>query len=419
MHHRHRIHVPLHRRIFLIFTLTIAATAAIGLLLMNLFGGSSSWHREVDHAKTYVAHRFLEAWEDPAARERVALGMATDLDIDVVVQDERGGTLASAGQPCDHPQATIPIERDEQTLGAVLVCMKRHRYASSWTAFAPLLIALGLLWAASGFIARRLLRPLHRLAQAAADVGRGAGKGQAPLPHDERGEVGVLAHVLDDMTARIAQQLADQRALLAAVSHELRTPLARLRLLTEIARDRGADDKTLDGIDREVVEIDALVSDLLASSRLDFSTLSRTKLDASAVVLRALERSDVDPAKLVVEGQSPSFEADPTLIARALANLLDNAKQHAGGVETVRVAERDGAVVLEVEDAGPGFEPGDEERAFEPFYRGARQAEAQAEARSVGLGLALVKRIAAAHGGRATARNRPQGGACVGIELPL
>ena len=165
------------------------------------------------------------------------------------------------------------------------------------------------------------------------------------------------------------------------------------------------------------VEIDALVSDLLASSRLDFSTLSRTKLDASAVVLRALERSDVDPAKLVVEGQSPSFEADPTLIARALANLLDNAKQHAGGVETVRIAERDGSLVLEVEDSGPGFDPGDEERAFEPFYRGARQAEA--EARSMGLGLALVKRIAAAHGGRATARNRPQGGACVGIELPL
>jgi signal transduction histidine kinase len=416
LRHGRRIHAPLHRRIFGIFTLTIAATAAIGLLLMRAAGGGAAWRVEVERARTFMAHRFAEAWDDPAARERVTRGFAQDLDIDLVVRDSRGSIVSSAGEPCSHPLAPIAIERDGQPLGTATVCLTRHHMGGGWSAVAPLFIALGLLWLASGFIARRLLRPLHRLAEAAGQVGRGDVQARAQLRQAERGEVAVLGQVLDDMTGRIEQQLADQRALMAAVSHEIRTPLSRIRLLTEMARDAGSDPKTLDAIDREVVEIDELVSDLLAGSRLDFSELKRRPLLAPEVAREAAERAGVDPAALVVEAPNARVEADPTLLARALANLLDNAKQHGGGVSALRVLEREGLVVFEVDDGGPGFEPGDEERAFEPFYRRPRQG--QAESRSIGLGLALVRRIAQAHGGRAHAANRAEGGARVSIELP-
>jgi signal transduction histidine kinase len=94
---------------------------------------------------------------------------------------------------------------------------------------------------------------------------------------------------------------------------------------------------------------------------------------------------------------------------RALANLLDNAQRHGHGVTLLRVAPGAGSVAFEVEDSGPGFAPGDEVKAFQPFYRSAS---------SLGLGLSLVQRIARAHGGTAQARNRAQGGAVVSLTLP-
>jgi signal transduction histidine kinase len=164
-----------------------------------------------------------------------------------------------------------------------------------------------------------------------------------------------------------------------------------------------------------VTEIDALVSDLLASSRIDFTALTRTDLDAVEVAKNALERTGVDASRLDVSGGSIKFSGDATLVARAVSNLLENAKRHAGGVETLRVEARPGVVAFVVEDGGPGFAPGDEKRVFEPFYK--RVSVASNGEESVGLGLALVKKIAEAHQGRVFAENRAGGGARVGVEF--
>jgi signal transduction histidine kinase len=199
-----------------------------------------------------------------------------------------------------------------------------------------------------------------------------------------------------------------------------------MRLLIEFAREkteanlaRLSDAKDplaeLTEIEREVTDIDVLVSDLLASSRIDFTALTRTKLDAAQVAATALERASIDAGKLVLPADPAPFEGDATLVARAVSNLLENAKRHAGGVETLRVETRPGFVAFVVEDNGPGFEPGDENRVFEPFYK--RAAPGKNGDESVGLGLALVKKIAEAHQGRVFASNRPEGGARVGVDF--
>jgi signal transduction histidine kinase len=104
---------------------------------------------------------------------------------------------------------------------------------------------------------------------------------------------------------------------------------------------------------------------------------------------------------------------DPTLVARALSNLLDNAVQHAGGPELVRVRERANEVEFVVHDRGDGFAEAELPGVFESFVRGkVRPAPA-----SLGLGLGLVRRIASAHGGRAWARNREPKGAEVGFSM--
>jgi signal transduction histidine kinase len=311
----------------------------------------------------------------------------------------------------------MAIERDARHLGSVRACWTRGRGRGPWRLALPLFLAAAVLWAASGAIARRLARPLWQISSVARDLGGGKLSSRAPVSHGDAAEVRTVAQSINDMADRIEKQLSDQRVLLAAVSHELRTPLARIRILVELVRENGAEENTLSELEREVIEIDHLVGELLASSRLDFTALKPMRLDAVELARRALERvGAAPPGALQVQAPQTSLVGDATLLARALANLVDNAARHGGGLVSLRVREREGFITFEAEDNGPGFAPGDEERVFQPFYRGARQAS---DVGSLGLGLALVRRIAQAHGGSAFARNRPDGGACVGFEVKV
>ena len=273
-----------------------------------------------------------------------------------------------------------------------------------------------LLWTAAGRIARRISRPVYELTRAAQELGQGNFAARATLGREGIDEIGVLSSAFNDMAVRLERQLTEQRELLAAVSHELRTPLARIRLLVEIARQSKPTPATLDDIEREAIEIDTLVGELLASARLEFQAVTRKPLEANEVARRAVERAGEEAVKLAVPAAPLPFVADPTLVARALANLIDNARKHGGGVDGIAVRGGHGTVVFEVSDRGPGFAPGEEDRVFDRFYRGNGDAGHHG---SLGLGLALVRRIAVAHGGRADASNRPGGGARVTLELPV
>jgi signal transduction histidine kinase len=200
--------------------------------------------------------------------------------------------------------------------------------------------------------------------------------------------------------------------LLATVSHELRTPLARLRIISEIGRDAGATPRTFDELDREVEEMDALVGELLASSRLEFGQLTRRDLSIRDVASRAVERAGLQPTVLSVSGEGDGVSADPTLLQRALANLLDNAKKHGRGAEGLEVTVSADEVKFDVLDRGPGI-TGDGQALFQKFNRGQHGDGAD----GLGLGLALVKRIAAAHGGQVWALQREGGGARVGFSV--
>jgi two-component system OmpR family sensor kinase len=268
-----------------------------------------------------------------------------------------------------------------------------------------------LLWSASGLIAWRLTRPLLQVIRVTRDIRDGKLESRMALGR-HAGELGVLAESVNDMAARIEKQLADQRELLAAVSHEIRTPLGHMRILLESARERSVDPVLVGDIEREVLEVDRLVGQLLAGSRLDFGTLDRRSLQGGELAALALERAGDDAGRLEVVGDDASLAGDPTLIARALANLIDNAERHGGGLVRLAVRPDGGAVSFEVEDRGPGFAEGDLTRAFESFYRGRERGHS-----SLGLGLSLVRRIAIAHGGRAWAENLAGGGARVAFSV--
>jgi signal transduction histidine kinase len=398
------------------FGATILFTVLAVAGVLHLAGGDASWKRETQRVQAFVGNRFAHVWDSPAERDELGRAVSRDLDTTVTLEDTARAPLATFGASCRGGLLRVPVMRDGVPLGSVAICAERYR-PQPWRAALALLVTGLVLWTASSKIARRLSRPMGELARVAHELGSGNFSARVRLADHQRfGETAALALTMNDMAARIERHLAEQRQVLAAVSHELRTPLARIRLLTEMARDQGTNAKTLDDLDREVVEMDALVGDLLASSRLDFAALSRRPLDAVETASRALERAGADPTALVVEREEGQgaipIQADATLLARALANLIDNAKKHGGGMQALRVKRENSHVAFEVEDQGEGFAPGEEGRIFEPFYRRGEQG-------SLGLGLSLVKRIAEAHGGRAYAENRTEGGARVGVELPV
>ena len=265
-------------------------------------------------------------------------------------------------------------------------------------------VALGLVLAlAVTLLQRWVLRPLARLA---ADADRVAGGELAIAPVATRArEVAQVGDALHGMAAGLAGALGAQAAaererrfLLSALAHDLRTPLFILRGSLEAA-ERGLGDGHLDRAQAKAAHLDRLIGELFAFSRAEYAGGGDELVDLAALARQAAGARAAGPA--FVRG-------DPVALQRILTNLVDNAVRHGGGDVEVRVRNGDGRVRVEVADRGPGFR--DPERAFEPLFRDDRAGGA-------GLGLAIARRLARAHGGDVTAANRPGGGAVVTLAL--
>lgn len=398
----------LQRRLFRWFGVTIVVTCLVAALVVSLFGPASHFRDDFARVEALAGAEFARAWPHASDRRALAENIAHAFQADVTTTDAAGHVLENTGRPCLDSHYSLRVEGAHGPLGFVHGCLPPRHY-SPHVMLLALVTGAGMLWAAAGAIARRLTRPLDQLVRVTRAIGAGDLGARVRLGRHQAGEVGALADSVNEMAARIERQLKEERTLLAAVSHELRSPLARLRLLVELARSEASPER-LDEIEQELVGLDALIGKLLASSRLEFGELRLETLTARQVAARALEVGGLSPALLHDDSDGALVEVDPTLIGRALGNLLENAVRHGGGVqrlalELTNASGRGRELRFSVEDAGPGFEPEVLEHAFEAFYSG-RSSENAKESGSLGLGLALVARIARAHGGRAYAENR-------------
>ncbi|MBK3405319.1 HAMP domain-containing protein [Methylorubrum populi] len=266
---------------------------------------------------------------------------------------------------------------------------------------------------------RALTAPLAGLAAAAEAFG--TAEEPPPLPKRGPEEVLALARALDRMRTRLLRLLDDRTQMLAAISHDLRTPITRLRLRAEFIEDERAREMTL----RDLDQMNGLVESALSYVRDGQGAPGggeTTLIDLASVVQTVCDGfSDVGAAVSLERTRHVLVRGRPDDLQRAITNLVDNAVKYGGGARLVMGPAGSGdhpGVAVEVIDDGPGIPDAERSAMLQPFVRGDRARNLDS-ASGFGLGLSIVLAIVEGHGGRLRLENRPGGGFCARIELPL
>jgi two-component system sensor histidine kinase QseC len=294
-----------------------------------------------------------------------------------------------------------------------------RRLATPLTLGLPL-IALWLAW-----VLRATIAPVARLAR---DVDTRRGDDLSPLP--ERAgpsEIRPLIHAFNRLLARIGSARERERRFTADAAHELRTPLAALRVQAQVAtraRDSAELHGALAAITRGIDRSTHLIEQLLMLARLEEPRGDFAPVDPAALVntvvgeasAAALEKG-VDLGVVSAPPPGATVPGQEALLSVALRNLVENAIRYtpAGGRIDVSCETHGDRLVITVADDGPGMDAAEIERACQPFFRGTAAAGTVGS----GLGLSIVARIAALHGGELALRRATAGGLAVSLALPL
>ena len=404
-----------------IVLLCIGLTLALGLLLTR---------RAVDKAtlKDVVHQASLIA-----ARERVAVSPFTDLQPlrPVFAQqreifDQDPSYLPAAAN--ERLARKLPAEgsvslagRDyffaAQPVGNHVFVLRRPKSvtASQWTPFVyGLLIAAlagaGLAALAALGLARRIARPVHRVAEASRSLARGAHP--EPVPVEGATELATLARAFNDLAEQLARAREAERSFLLSVSHELKTPLTAIRGYAEALAEGAVEpQEAAVTVAAEAARLERLVRDLLDLARMnrtDFS-VHNSDIDLAEVADDAVRRYQQQAAGFGVEltadsdGPAPAV-ADADRMLQVVSNLVENALRLAPPGGSVRVISEPG--VLRVEDTGPGLEEEERARAFERFFLHERYGRERPV--GTGLGLAIVKELTEAMGGTVEVSSEPE-----------
>ncbi|MEO8019858.1 MAG: HAMP domain-containing sensor histidine kinase [Pseudomonadota bacterium] len=398
--------------------------AIVGTLMLFLLCGATIWHHSAPpqaalagiESATGLAAWMLDRSPTDERRRDVLDSLAGQLHADVALYDAAGARVLGSGNAHTLTRAQIaeggwhitdsgPTFSYWLSNGRHLIVHPRHRFLLYGLHMSLMLTTVAILLALLTYpITRGITARLARLQTGVLQFG--AGDLAARVKIEGRDEVASLASSFNDSAERIEQLVRAHQMLLANCSHELRTPLARLRL--GVDRVPGTDPKVSAELARSIAELDALIGEMLLSSRLQVAAgLDR----AEPVDLLALTAEEAAHFDRDVGGVPVTIKADPMLVRRLIRNLLDNARLHGGGATDVRVESDDRCARVVVEDAGAGVPEADRERIFEPFHRSQTGS-------GTGLGLAIVEQIARAHRGTVEYSARAGGGSRFTVTLP-
>jgi len=297
-------------------------------------------------------------------------------------------------------------------------------------------IPLLLLIAAGGgyFLAARSLAPVAAMSAHAAEISATNLNERLPVGN-RRDELGALAHVVNGLLERLEASFAQQRRFMADASHELRTPVAVLRTEADVTLSRPhrteAEYRESVAVMRDAARrLGRIVDDLFLLARADAGHLPIRReplyleeiVDAAARAVRALAQERGVRIELLPLEDSP-FRGDADLLGRLLLNLLDNAIKHSppGGAVTLSLVHGEGHYDIRVADTGAGIPADAQRQIFDRFFRvnKARSREEGGETSGAGLGLAIARWVAEAHGGRLDLVRSDASGSEFRVTLPV
>lgn len=407
-------------------------------------------------------------WDDPAQAQLFVTRLNARLEAKAMLLDPDGHLLASSEpgdvetveQPFRHPdwaavltgetsvrtaysrnlhaeivEVLTPVLRpDQQAAGVVRLS---HRLTSVQEQFLRLrylvggVLAAGLLLGAlvGSYLALNLERPIRQVTQAVWQVS--SGKRTLLLPERGPQEIRLLKHAVNILVERLRALEQTRRQLLANLVHELRRPLGALRsathaLLGGAGEDAALREELLQGMDTEMQQLQNLLADLASL----YDQLGGTlELHRQSIALeewlahtlghwREAAREKRLRWQATIPGDLPTLEVDPDRLGQAVGNLLSNAIKYtpAGGTLSVGAGVEDEAVWIRVSDTGPGVAPEEQDKIFDPFYRGDAAGRFP---RGMGLGLTIARDMVAAHGGRLEIDSDTGLGSRFTIWLPL
>ncbi|WP_245808107.1 sensor histidine kinase [Deinococcus hopiensis] len=285
------------------------------------------------------------------------------------------------------------------------------------------LVAAGLAALLSLLIARRVSGPLSAVAQAANRLAQGDLGSRAPVRRGDR-EVADLARAFNEMAANLQTLERERQQAVADIAHELRTPIAVMQARLDALEDGvyPLDTGQIELLSTQTQLLTRLVGDLRTLTLADAGRLGLnlrpTDLTALAekVVRDLKDRAAARGVALQLQGPAAPLHADPDRLRQVTLNLVENALVHSRSRVDVRVEPGGEVVRLHVDDDGPGIPPASREAVFTRFTR--LDESRSRHTGGSGLGLSIVRALAGAHGGGASAEASPLGGARLTVTLP-
>jgi signal transduction histidine kinase len=431
--------VSLRARITLVATAVVAVALVAGAVLFAFVLRASLLDGATQSAEAYASS--LADTLDVSGLE--AVNLDDDGDRFFQLQDDDGRVVAASTDADDlgavpeegyDAHGTLRVDGDEYLLAAedyddgVVVVGQSIDDASETLGTVSALLAVAvpvvvlLVAATTWIVVGRSLRPVERMRREVDAVSASRLDSRLAEP-GTADEIGRLAVTLNSMLDRLDASQSAQRRFISDASHELRSPLASLRQFAEVARahpERVTADELSDAILDEGARLERLVDGMLTLARSDERGLAsgRRPVDLDDVVLAEVRRLRASTGlRIDASGVGAArVDGDPALIAGLVRNLVDNAARHASSAIAVELAETHDLVVFAVDDDGAGIPESERERVFDRFVR-LDDARAR-ESGGSGLGLSIVREIAAAHGGAVTAARGTLGGARFEVRLP-
>ena len=440
---------PLGRRLlaaFVVVALSSVVVLTVAALVGTALGLSANQSAERQRATSAAAHAAATAytnaggWNNADLTQVSAIAAASDARLLItdaagtVIQAPDSGMMMGPGMVgrSGGRSTTENVVVDGTVVGTVRLGFGTpatgtfQSIAWAWILVAAI-VALASAITVSYFVTRRISRPLQRLADVAHDFAAGQREVRA-APEDilAPGELGELARAFDATAEDVVRSETARRQMAADVAHELRTPLAALQAGLEELRDGlvPPDRVRLDALHAQSLRLGRVVADLAELSAAETASLSlrRDSVDLSDVVADAVlaARPSLAAAQLVVTTNiAPSIcvTGDAGRLHQAIGNLLANTSRYCrpGDSVVVTLEATSTAAVISVADTGPGIASSDLAHVFDRLWRG----QADSNDAGSGIGLAVVREIATAHGGVASVVSTEGEGATFTLRLPV